>query len=120
MFPYHIAPNFGVTDSSALRGLLRYRSNPLIGQDGNVFNLIGLAARTLRQHGLTDQAKEMTERAFGSGSYSEALGVIMDYVNVTSVEDDMDEDEDWCREPEYDEDDWADEDQGFGRMGGMA
>ena len=93
---------------------------PLIGQDGNVFGLIGLAARTLRQYGLADQAKEMTERAFGSGSYAEALGVIMDYVNVTSVEDDIDEDEDWCQEPEYDEDDWAEEDQGFGGMGGMA
>ena len=91
---------------------------PLVGQDGNIFGLIGLAARTLRQHGLHDQAKEMTERAFGSGSYTEALGAITDYVNVTSVEGEMDEDEDddWCREPEYDE-----EDQDFGGgIGGMA
>ena len=97
---------------------------PLIGKDGNVFGLIGLAARTLRQNGLHDQAKEMSERAFGSGSYDQALGVIMDYVNITSVYDDMDEDEeedeDWCRELEYDEDDWLEEEQGFGGMGGMA
>ena len=44
----------------------------LIGQDGNVFNLVGIAGRTLREHGLTDQAKEMTERVFASGSYGEA------------------------------------------------
>lgn len=95
---------------------------PLIGQDGNVFGLIGLAARTLRQHGLADQAKEMTERTFGSGSYNEALGIIMEYVNPTSVYDDMDddEDEDWCREPEYDEDDWPEEELDLGGMGGMS
>jgi len=94
---------------------------PLIGQDGNVFGLIGLAARTLREHGLADQAKEMSERAFGSGSYDEALGIITEYVNVTSVYDDMDddEDEDWCREPEYDEDEFYDEPD-FGGMGDMA
>ena len=92
---------------------------PLIGQDGNVFNLIVLAARTLRENGLHDQAKEMSERAFASGDYDQALGVIMEYVNVTSVYDDgMDEDDGWCREPEYDDEDWADE-QGFG-MGGMS
>lgn len=97
---------------------------PLIGQDGNMFNLIGLAARTLRQHGLTDQAKEMSERAFASGSYDQALGVIAEYVNVTSPDEDMDEDEeedeDWCREPEYDEDGGMLDSQGFGGMGGMA
>ena len=30
---------------------------PLIGQDGNIFNLVGIAARTLREAGLRDQAK---------------------------------------------------------------
>lgn len=99
---------------------------PLIGQDGNVFSLIGIAARTLRENGLHDQAKEMRERAMGSGSYEQALGVIAEYVNVTSVyddmEDDMDEDDYWCREPESEED-WDEErleGQGFGGMGGMA
>ncbi len=31
----------------------------LIGQDGNIFNLVGIAARTLREHDLKDQAKEI-------------------------------------------------------------
>jgi hypothetical protein len=85
---------------------------PIIGADGNVFNLIGIASRTLKQNGMSAQAKEMSERAFVGGSYDAALGVIMEYVNPVSAEDRMDEDddEDWCREPE------CDEDQGFGGM----
>lgn len=55
----------------------------LIGQDGNIFNLVGIAARTLRDHGLKDQAKEMTDRVFTSGSYGEALCIIGEYVNIT-------------------------------------
>ena len=58
----------------------------LIGQDGNIFNLVGIAARTLREHGLTDQAKEMKDRVFASGSYGEALCIIGDYVNITDTE----------------------------------
>jgi hypothetical protein len=33
----------------------------LIGQDGNVFNLIGIARRTLSRAGQDDKAKEMSE-----------------------------------------------------------
>ncbi len=32
---------------------------PLIGADGNIFNLLGIASRTLREHGLKEQAKEI-------------------------------------------------------------
>ena len=60
---------------------------PLIGQDGNIFNLMGIASRTLRQNGMPDQAKEMCERIHASGSYYEALNIIGDYVNITSVDD---------------------------------
>lgn len=35
---------------------------PLIGQDGNIFNLMGIASRTLKQNGLADQAKKMCDR----------------------------------------------------------
>ena len=65
---------------------------PLIGQDGNIFNLMGIAAQTLRRAGLDDQAKEMLDRVRESGSYYQALGVIGEYVNITSA-DDMGEDE---------------------------
>lgn len=58
----------------------------LIGEDGNIFNLVGIASRTLRESGLEGQAKEMTNRVFASGSYSEALGIIGEYVNITDSE----------------------------------
>lgn len=58
----------------------------LIGQDGNIFVLMGIASRTLKAHGLGDQAKEMSDRITSSGSYSEALNIIGEYVNITSAE----------------------------------
>ena len=54
----------------------------LIGQDGNVFNLIGIASRELKRAGMHTEAKEMSEKCMKSGSYSEALSIIMDYVEV--------------------------------------
>ena len=71
----------------------------LIGQDGNIFNLMGIAARTLRQNGMAPEAKEMTSRISSqAGSYYEALGIIGEYVNITgpgeeSVGEDAEEDE---------------------------
>lgn len=60
----------------------------LIGQDGNIFNLMGIASRTLRQNGMPEQATEMCSRITETaGSYSEALSIIGEYVNITSVDD---------------------------------
>lgn len=56
----------------------------LIGENGNIFNLAGLAAGTLREHGMKEQAEEMKERVCSSHSYEEALCVIGEYVNITS------------------------------------
>lgn len=56
----------------------------LIGEDGNIFNLAGLAAGTLREHGMKEQAEEMKERVCSSHSYEEALCIIGEYVNITS------------------------------------
>lgn len=63
---------------------------PLIGQNGNIFNLAGIAAITLKDHGMGEQAEEMRSRIYASGSYSEALNIIGEYVNITS-EDEMEE-----------------------------
>ena len=60
---------------------------PLIGQDGNIFNLVGIASRTLKRNGLSGEASEMTSKVFKSGSYEEALGIIGEYINITSVDD---------------------------------
>ena len=62
----------------------------LIGEDGNVFNLMGLAARTLRRNGLAEQATEMTERVTECGSYDEALCIIGEYVNITGEDESED------------------------------
>lgn len=67
---------------------------PLIGQDGNVFNLIGIASQTLRRVGMPAQATEMSSRIETEAhNYNEALCIIMEYVNVTSVDDDPEENE---------------------------
>lgn len=31
----------------------------LVGQDGNIFNILGIASRALKKAGYTDEAKEM-------------------------------------------------------------
>ena len=59
---------------------------PLIGRNGNIFNLIGIASQTLRQHDMEEQAAEMFNRITQCQSYDSALSIIGDYVNITSVE----------------------------------
>lgn len=54
----------------------------LVGKDGNIFNLMGIASRTLKEAGLKEQADEMIKRITSSKSYDEALGIIMDYVDL--------------------------------------
>lgn len=56
----------------------------LIGENGNIFNLAGIAARTLRENGMKEQAEEMKESVCSSHSYEEALCIIGEYVNITS------------------------------------
>lgn len=55
----------------------------LIGRNGNIFYLLGIASRTLREHGQGDLAEEMKKRILGSGSYEEALNIMGEYVNIT-------------------------------------
>lgn len=54
----------------------------LIGRDGNIFNLMGIASRTLKQAGLKEKADEMIKRITASKSYDEALIIIMEYVEA--------------------------------------
>ena len=55
----------------------------LIGEDGNIFHLMGLASRTLRENGQSEQASDMCARIMASGSYDAALCIIGEYVNIT-------------------------------------
>ena len=64
---------------------------PLIGADGNIFNLIGIASKTLKKHGQNSQATAMRKRVLSSNSYDEALCIIGEYVNFVSIDDVDDE-----------------------------
>ena len=52
----------------------------LIGENGNIFNLLGIARKSLRH--MHAAHNEMTERVFKAASYDEALQIIMEYVAV--------------------------------------
>lgn len=54
----------------------------LVGEDGNIFNLVGIASRSLRRAGLADKATEMSQKVMQCSSYSEALSIITEYVEV--------------------------------------
>ncbi|MFU0800216.1 MAG: Flagellar protein [Xylanivirga thermophila] len=54
----------------------------LIGEDGNVFNLMGIAYKTLKRANLNEEADEMIKRIMESGSYMEALAIISEYVEI--------------------------------------
>lgn len=54
----------------------------LIGEDGNVFNLCGIVVTALKRAGYRDEAKEVSERLWGSNDYDEALQLFMEYVEV--------------------------------------
>lgn len=67
----------------------------LIGFDSNIFNLLGIASRTLKQNGMADEAEMMCARIRGAENYCEALNIIGEYVNITDgseQSDDIDED----------------------------
>ena len=59
---------------------------PLIGEDGNIFHIMGIASEALRENGMQEQAEEMRSRIFQCQSYDSALSIIGDYVNITAKE----------------------------------
>ena len=61
----------------------------IIGEDGNVFNLIGIAKRKFRElnneepdYGWDKKWVEFLDRVESSKSYDEALQVFMDYFDI--------------------------------------
>lgn len=54
----------------------------LVGQNGNVFNVIGLVKRALERAGQRDKAEEFVKRAFKSGSYDNVLALVFEYCEV--------------------------------------
>ena len=59
----------------------------IIGADGNVFNILGIASKALKRAGLHEQVTEMRERVTSSGSYDNALAIITEYVEPVEVDD---------------------------------
>lgn len=53
-----------------------------IGENGNVFNLMGIASDALKKAGQGDKVKEMLDRILKCGSYENALRIMMEYVDV--------------------------------------
>ena len=59
----------------------------LIGEDGNIFNLMGKASRTLKRNGMRKEVEEMCSRIMNSAkSYDEALIILQDYVEIVDKE----------------------------------
>ncbi len=72
--------------------------SPLIGANGNIFNLIGVASRTLKEHNMSKEASEMSARVFESNSYGEALNIITEYVEPVEVGSEQKEEQDFDME----------------------
>ena len=74
-----------VPDMTEFKKLLNRPKKPkmqLIGQDGNIFAIMGRASRLLKNAGQSDKAKEMCNRVTASQSYSEALNIVSEYVET--------------------------------------
>ena len=54
----------------------------LIGQDGNIFAIMGRASRLLKSSGQGDKAKEMRDRVMSCDSYQKALSIVSEYVET--------------------------------------
>lgn len=64
----------------------------LIGENGNIFHLMGIASRTLKRNGMKEEATEMCNRITNRANcYDDALMILQDYVEITSKEE-MEED----------------------------
>jgi two-component SAPR family response regulator len=65
----------------------------LVGQDGNVFNLLGICVKALKKAGQYKEAQELQKRVLAGGSYAEALSIMLEYVEETG--EDFEEEDDW-------------------------
>lgn len=54
----------------------------LIGEDGNVFSIIGNVTKVLKSNGHTKLAKEFSAASMLCSSYNEVLHLVRDYVHV--------------------------------------
>ena len=72
-------------DMTEFKKLLNRPKKPkmqLIGQDGNIFAIMGRASRLLKSCGQGDKAKEMRDRVMSCDSYQKALNIVSEYVET--------------------------------------
>jgi hypothetical protein len=55
----------------------------LLGEDGNIFNLMAVTGRALQRANLTEQKTKMMKEVMSQHSYSDALATIAKYVDIT-------------------------------------
>lgn len=70
------------TETSKEQPVLKRPKMKLVGQDGNIFAILGRASRLLKENGQPQQAKEMSSRVYQSGDYYKALNIISEYVET--------------------------------------
>ena len=74
-----------VPDMTEFKKLLNRPKKPkmqLIGQDGNIFAIMGRASRLLTDYGQADKAKEMRDPVMSCDSYQKALSIVSEYVET--------------------------------------
>ena len=74
-----------VPDMTEFKKLLNRPKKPkmqLIGQDGNIFAIMGRASRLLKNSGQGDKTKEMRDRVMSCDSYQKALSIVSEYVET--------------------------------------
>ena len=70
------------TEASKEQPIPKRPKMKLVGQDGNIFAILGRASRLLKENGQPQQAKEMSSRVYQSGDYYKALNIISEYVET--------------------------------------
>lgn len=55
----------------------------VVGENGNVFNLIAICHRALRKAGLREDAEKMKKEVVACHSYHEALNIMGEYCELT-------------------------------------
>ena len=73
----------------------------LIGQDGNIFHLMGIASRTLKHNGMQEESEEMVNRITNSHSYYDAIAIIGEYVDISDNEYEDEDEEDYYDDEEF-------------------
>ena len=54
----------------------------VIGEDSNIFNLLGIVTKELKRNGYRDLAKELPPQIFECNSYDQALAILDKYVEL--------------------------------------